>query len=245
MSNEQRLIKGYEEKLRARGYSLSDYSKAWSMILESAKVEELNGKFKVLKVETENNKTMFPVLLNGGFAVQIDNNPETFDYYREFGGHEADVPGIKTCENNYLFAYGESFIVQVSIRFMSFGNGNINFVIDDNTAKGDNRVGDFTALAWDFNTYKHLVDNDQLTMYEFLNDGRGSIARNATLTSGDLPVEVCRDVFLGHSVIRSILNTREQTMFGVKSHDPRNPWDVLIEELDKLDKQFRNMQLGE
>lgn len=239
MSNAQKMIKGYEEELRSRGYSFSDYSKAWSMILESAKVEELNGKFKVLKVETENNKTMFPLLLNGGFAVRIDNNPETLDYYRELGGHEADVPGIKTCENNYLFAYGEIFVVQVCIRFMSFDSGSTNFVIDDDVAKGDNRVGDFMALAWDFNTYKYLLgvgeieDNKGAIQYEFLNDGRGSISRGAT------PFEVSSDAFFGHSVIDSILDTQEQTMFGVKPHDPRNPWDVLIEELEKFHKQFR------
>lgn len=246
MNNKQELLEAMKEELQMRGYSFDDYAKAWNMLLGSVKVEGNSGKFQVIKVETENNRKMFPLLLQSSQSNRVDKGSTLHEQYSELGGFEGDLEGLLSNENIYLFAYGESLIVQVSIRFMSFDGDSTGFVFDDDVAKSGNRTGDFTAMAWDYNSYKYMIDPKSygssdnihktgLPQYQFCDDSRHSPMRQ-------FGVEVLTDVFNGHPVIESILNTLEPTFYGVKPHNPRNPWDVLIEELDKYNKKQQKQE---
>jgi len=224
MNNKIRIIESIKEDLRMAGYSLSDYEAAWKMLLDSVKVEGHDGKFKVIKVETENNKKMFPLFLQSDLANTIDE--EECYLHNELGRFEFDMTqGFVTNERNYLFAYGESLIVQVTIRFMSFIGD--DFIFDNDATKSGNRIGDFTALAWEYNTYKYMFSGE----YVFCDDSRHSIARQDG-------IEVLADVFDGHPVIESILQTNMETLYGYKPYDSRNPWDVLIAELDEYHEEL-------
>jgi len=239
MNNKIRIIESIKEDLRRAGHSLSDYQAAWKMLLDSVKVEGNDSKFKVIKVETENNKKMFPLFLHDTLTGTIDE--EECYLHNELSRFEFDMTqGFVANEHAYLFAYGESLIVQVIIRFMSFIGD--NFIFDDDATKSGNRIGDFTALAWDYNSYKYMVDPQTygssqdinkggLKEFFFLDDSRHGWGRQSGL-------EVLADVFDGHPVIESILQTNMPTLYGYKPHNPRNPWDVLIEKLDEYNKQL-------
>lgn len=231
MNNKMEIIERMKEDLRMCGYSLEDYAAAWKMLFESGKVSGSNGeKFRVIKVETENNNKMFPLLLESSQSTFVGKGRDLYEFYNELSRFGANVEDLLSNENNYLFAYGESLIVQVTIRFMSFDDETEQpdgFVFDDDAAKSGNRIGDFTALAWDYNTYRHMFSGQ----YVFCDDSRHSVARQ----SG---IEVLADVFDGHSVIGSILQTNRETLYGYKPHNPRNPWDVLIEKLDEYNEKL-------
>jgi len=239
MNNKTLIIESIKEDLRMAGYSLSDYEAAWKMLLDSIKVEGHDGKFKVIKVETENNKMMFPLFLQSNLANTIDE--EECYLHNGLSRFEFDMTqGFVASERNYLFAYGESLIVQVTIRFMSFLGD--DFIFDNDADKSGNRIGDFTALAWDYTSYKYMTDprnygssqdinKGGLKEFCFLDDSRHSIARQSGL-------EVLADVFDGHPVIESILQTNMETLYGYKPYNSRNPWDVLIEKLDEYNKQL-------
>jgi len=239
MNNKILIIESIKEDLRMAGYSLSDYEAAWKMLLDSVKVEGNDSKFKVIKVETENNKKMFPLFLHDTLDSTIDE--EECYLHNELSRFEFDMTqGFVANERAYLFAYGESLIVQVIIRFMSFIGD--NFIFDDDSTKSGNRIGDFTALAWNYTTYKYMtdprnfgssqdIDEGGLGKFYFIDDSRHSIARQDG-------IEVLADVFDGHPVIESILQTNMETLYGYKPYNSRNPWDVLIEKLDEYNKQL-------
>lgn len=231
MNNKMQIIERMKEDLRRAGHSLSDYEAAWKMLLDSVKVEGHDDKFKVIKVETENNKKMFPLFLQSNPANTI-NSQFGAVFYNELSRFGVDMTqGFVANERNYLFAYGESLVVQVAIRFMSFDGDSDGFIFDDDAAKSGNRIGDFTALAWKYNAYKYMFSGE----YVFCDDSRHSNARQNGM-------EVLADVFDGHPVIESILQTNKQGLHGQKPHDPRNPWDVLIEKLDEYNNNKENQQ---